>query len=49
MAAAVYTVQECAGIDWVDGSKLGDLDFADDVALLLGGRPHIIYQKMPIF
>ena len=28
------SVQESAGIEWVDGSKLGDLDFADDVALL---------------
>ena len=23
-----------AGIQWVDGSRLGDLDFADDVGLL---------------
>jgi len=28
------SVDPLAGIQWVDGSKLGDLDFADDVALL---------------
>ena len=28
------SVDSFAGIQWVDGSRLGDLDFADDVALL---------------
>jgi len=32
------SVQESAGIEWVDGSKLGDFDFADDVALLHDSR-----------
>jgi len=32
------SIQECAGIKWVDGSKRGDLDFADDVALLHDSR-----------
>jgi len=28
------SVDDSAGMEWVDGSELGDLDLADDMALL---------------
>jgi len=34
------SVQECAGKDWIDGSKLGDLDFIIIIIILFAQKQY---------